>query len=186
MSLHSVTPDDWMFQLNSSKPTRHRYINIQPFYFFYVATIHFEKPKSLCQVVSISFFLGITSRPPAPKKKIVSFPRSDHILLWSKTMGLLLLPLLYACFMNCFGWRWMDFDNKWTQLEMVRRLRHFWLWGDTFRYVQRWSKFHQCTQVFLNFVHSWCCVRYMLLKFRTTLPHPKGDSCSHCQCISVC
>jgi len=63
-SLHSVTPDDWMFQFKSSKPTRHRFINIHPFYFFYVATTHFEKPKSLCQVVSISLFWGIMFPQP--------------------------------------------------------------------------------------------------------------------------
>ena len=124
-------------------------------YFFHAGTIHFEKPKSLCQVLYTSFFWEVI---------IITFfyfyffflfqsrfPKSGHILLWSKTMGLLLLPLLYTCLIDCFRRRWKDFD-KWRQLEMVRWRTHCWLCNDTSRCLQRWSKFQQCTQVFLGLI----------------------------------
>jgi hypothetical protein len=52
----------------------------------------------------------------------------------SKTMGLLLLPLLYTCLIDRFRRRWKDFD-KWRELEMVRWLTHWWQWNDTSRCI---------------------------------------------------
>jgi len=82
--------------------------------------------KSLSLFVKLFLFRSFEELCSPNPQISVYFPRSDRILLWSKTMGLLLLPLLYTCFMDWFGWRWKDFD-KLTQLEMVRRLRHCWL-----------------------------------------------------------